>query len=84
MPRGSHLAPDLWNPQNTISYRVKLLDFSTLEKQNGHFVTDDLREREDDIIWRVRWGKRWLYAYLLIEFQSSTDRFMAVRIHLGF
>jgi len=59
---------------------VKLLDFSTLEKQNGNFVTDDLREREDDIIWRVRWGERWLYVYLLIEFQSSTEKFMAVRI----
>ncbi len=27
------------------------LDFASLEKVNGSYVTDDLREREDDIIW---------------------------------
>ncbi|AHK80637.1 hypothetical protein M911_06040 [Ectothiorhodospira haloalkaliphila] len=43
-------------------------------------MTDELRDREDDIIWRIRWGKDWLYVYLLLEFQSSVDRFMAVRI----
>jgi len=30
---------------------LALIDFSTLEKQGGSYVTDDLREREDDIIW---------------------------------
>ncbi len=44
------------------------------------YVSDDLRGREDDIIWRVRWGEDWLYVYLLLEFQSSVDWFMAVRI----
>ena len=59
---------------------VNELDFSTLEKDNGSYITDDLRERCDDIIWRVRWGKDWLYDYLLIEFQSSVDWFMAVYV----
>ena len=59
---------------------VDQLDFSTLEKVSGSYVTDELRDREDDIIWRVRWGGDWLYVYLLLEFQSSVDRFMAVRI----
>jgi len=59
---------------------VTALDFSTLEKVNGSYISDDLREREDDIIWRVRWGEDWLYVYLLLEFQSSVDWFMAVRI----
>ena len=56
------------------------LDFASLEKVSGSYVTDDLREREDDIIWRVRWGHDWLYVYLLLEFQSTVDRFMAVRM----
>ncbi len=56
------------------------LDFASLEKVSGSYVTDDLREREDDIIWRVRWGREWLYVYLLLEFQSTIDRFMAVRM----
>ncbi|KOR31017.1 hypothetical protein TI04_03000 [Achromatium sp. WMS2] len=59
---------------------VKQLDFSTLERVNETFVTDDFREREDDMIWRVRFGERWLYLYLLIEFQSTVDKFMAVRL----
>jgi predicted transposase YdaD len=56
------------------------LDFSTLEKQNGSYVTDDLRERHDDIIWRIRCRGEWFYIYLLIEFQSSVDPWMAVRV----
>uniref|UniRef100_A0A1S7LF79 Transposase n=1 Tax=Magnetococcus massalia (strain MO-1) TaxID=451514 RepID=A0A1S7LF79_MAGMO len=59
---------------------VEKLDFTTLEKVSGSYVTDDLRDREDDVIWRVRWSDRWLYIYALLEFQSTVDRFMAVRM----
>jgi predicted transposase/invertase (TIGR01784 family) len=59
---------------------VSEIDFSTLERVADSFISDDFREREDDVIWRVRWGERWLYLYLLIEFQSTVDRFMAVRL----
>ena len=56
------------------------IDFSTLEKVNGSYVTDDLRSREDDVIWRVRFKDRWLYLYILLEFQSSVDAYMALRV----
>ncbi len=70
---------------------VDLLDFETLEKVNGSYVTDDLRDKEDDLIWRIHMknGKGttakdakddWIYVYLLLEFQSRVDKFMAVRI----
>jgi hypothetical protein len=59
---------------------VKELDFTTLEKQSGSYVSDDLRPRADDVVWRVRWRDHWLYVYLLLEFQSSSDPFMAVRL----
>ena len=65
---------------------VKTLDFSTLERVGGSFVSEDLRERHSDMIWRLRWsGPRpgWFYVYLLVEFQSTPDPFMAVRI-LGY
>jgi hypothetical protein len=65
---------------------VQTLDFSTLERVGGSFVSEDLRERHSDMIWRVRWsGPRtgWFYVYLLVEFQSTPDPFMAVRI-LGY
>ncbi len=50
---------------------VQELDFTTLEKQSGSYVSDDLRPRADDVVWRVRWRDRWLYVYLLLEFQSD-------------
>ena len=59
---------------------VAELDFASLEKVSGSYVADDLREREEDVIWRVRWGTEWLYVYLLLEFQSTIDRYMAVRV----
>jgi hypothetical protein len=59
---------------------AQALDFDTLERVREIGVSHDLREREDDIIWRLRWGERWLYVYLLLEFQSTVDRLMAVRL----
>ncbi|MBU0499070.1 MAG: Rpn family recombination-promoting nuclease/putative transposase [Gammaproteobacteria bacterium] len=63
---------------------VGQLDFASLEKMGGSYVSDDLRDREDDIVWRLRLqgndGGDWLYVYLLLEFQSRVDSQMAVRI----
>jgi hypothetical protein len=56
------------------------LDYGTLEKMPGSYVTDDLRNRADDVVWRVRAGEQWVYLYILIEFQSTIDPFMAVRV----
>nr|WP_242471105.1 Rpn family recombination-promoting nuclease/putative transposase [Thiocystis violacea] len=40
-----------------------------------------MRDRADDLVWRLRWGEDWLYVYLLLEFQSTIiDPWMAVRI----
>ena len=59
---------------------VAEVNFATLEKVSGSYVTDDLREREDDVIWRLRLRDDWLYVYLLLEFQSAVAPFMAVRV----
>jgi len=59
---------------------VQELDFSTLTRDFNSYVTDELRERHDDMIWRVRFRDRWLYVYLLLEFQSRPDPWMAVRM----
>jgi len=56
------------------------LDFATLERTGNSYVSDDLRERMDDIVWRLRFREEWLYVYVLIEFQSSVDAHMAVRM----
>jgi predicted transposase/invertase (TIGR01784 family) len=66
---------------------VQQMDFDTLEKMNSSYVTDELRDRESDIVWRIRrkdphTGEpgAWLYVYLLLEFQSTVDAYMAVRV----
>lgn len=59
---------------------VKRLDLDSLEKVSGTFVSDDLRDRETDVIWRVRFDEEWIYLYLILEFQSTIDPFMALRI----
>lgn len=63
--------PDAW---------LQSLDYATLEKVPGSYVTDDLRNRADDVVWRVRVGGDWVYLYLLIEFQSTVDKYMALRM----
>ena len=59
---------------------VDNLDFSSLEKVNGSYVSDDLREREDDIVWRIKGGRDWFQVYILLKFLSTVDQWMAVRI----
>jgi hypothetical protein len=59
---------------------VEEVDFASLERVGDGYVADDLREREDDIVWRVRLRQEWLYVYLLLEFQSTVDPHMAVRM----
>ena len=55
-------------------------DYSTLEKLPNEYISDDFRHRSDDIIWRVRVSGEWVYLYFLIEFQSSVDKYMALRV----
>ena len=59
---------------------LKSLDYSTLERVNGSYVSDDLKARCNDIVWRVRAGGEWVYLYLLLEFQSRVDTHMALRM----
>ena len=59
------------------------LDFETLEKLPADYVSDDMRQRHGDSVWRVRLqgqGEAWLYLLVMLEFQSTTDPFMAVRV----
>ena len=56
------------------------LDFATLEKLPSEFVSEDLRRRSGDGVWRVRFRDEWLYVLVLLEFQSTVDRHMALRI----
>jgi len=63
---------------------VERLDFTTLEPADGSFVGRNLRAREVDLIWKLKTREgRPVYVYLLLELQSTVDRFMAVRMMGG-
>jgi predicted transposase/invertase (TIGR01784 family) len=74
-----HMMADLIQGFITADW-VKTVDFSTLELVSSSHMSDDLRARDDDLIWRVRRADGWLYIYLLLEFQARVDQHMAVRI----
>lgn len=59
---------------------VHELDFSTLQRLGSEYVADTLRDRESDVVWKVQWKGETLYLLLLIEFQSTVDAFMVVRM----
>ena len=58
------------------------LDFKSLETVSEAHPRDDTGIRYDDMIWRLRWrgSPLWVYVYLLLEFQSKDDHFMALRV----
>ncbi|MEM8929557.1 MAG: Rpn family recombination-promoting nuclease/putative transposase [Acidobacteriota bacterium] len=74
---------------------VEQLDFDTLELMPSHYVSDELRGREDDRVWRLRIkaadgaddesSRPWFYIYVVLEFQSTNDATMALRllVYLG-
>lgn len=60
---------------------VGQLDFDTLEKVSTEYISHELLRRSNDLVWRLRLnGDRWLYVYVMLEFQSSNDRWMALRL----
>ena len=64
---------------------VEAYDFGSLEQLPAQYVDDNLRQSRGDAVWRVRFrrGKSegWLYLLLVLEFQSTVDRNMALRVH---
>ena len=56
------------------------LDYASLEQVPATYVSAGLHERTNDMVWRARWGSDSIYIYLQLEFQSTVDTFMAVRM----
>ena len=56
------------------------LDFDTLEALPTDRISGGLVQRQVDLLWKVRFRGSWLYLLILLEFQSESDHFMALRI----
>ncbi len=58
----------------------ELLDYGSLRPETGSFITPAMKKREDDIVWSIELKGQRIYLYLLLEFQSSIDRAMPIRM----
>ena len=58
------------------------LDYSTLERMAESHVSERFDLRFQDVVWKVRYRDKDVYLCLLIEFQSTVDRYMVFRIAL--
>ena len=64
---------------------VQRLDFYTLEPLQTERIDPTLRARTNDLIRRVHFrdpgdGPEWLHVLVMLEFQSSIDWFIALRV----
>jgi predicted transposase/invertase (TIGR01784 family) len=59
---------------------VNGIDFNTLERIDKSFISDEFTERESDLIYKAKFEGKDLYIFILLEFQSTVDRFMALRM----
>ncbi|MBB3120204.1 Rpn family recombination-promoting nuclease/putative transposase [Pseudoduganella violacea] len=58
------------------------LELGTLERVNGSYVGEEGAQRHSDMVWKVKMAGQWLYLYLLLEFQSTPDPWMALRMQV--
>lgn len=59
---------------------VKKLDFSEFETLPKSFLSEHYKETESDLICKLKLEGKDFYFFVLLEFQSTVDRFMAVRM----
>ncbi len=60
------------------------MDFSTLKSHSGNYITPLFEEKIEDVVWsvEVKWKglTQRVFLYILLEFQSSVDRTMPIRL----
>ena len=61
---------------------VRQLDVTSFERVSGSYVSDGGQQRHSDMVWKVRLSGEWIYVYLLLEFQSRSDPWMALRMQV--
>lgn len=59
---------------------VKKVNFDSAELINKTYISNRYKKRESDLIYKLNFEGNDLYIYLLLEFQSSPDKFMPVRV----
>jgi predicted transposase/invertase (TIGR01784 family) len=59
---------------------IDKIDYTTLTPVKTSFVSSGFRSRETDVIWKVNICEKPVYIYIFIDFQSTVDKFMSLRL----
>lgn len=63
---------------------AQLMDLSTLKNHSGNYITPLFEEKFEDVVWSVEvtWQgvTQRVFLYILLEFQSSVDRTLPIRL----
>lgn len=59
---------------------VKDIDFNKSETLDKSFISDNYKNTEGDLIVKTKLNDKDFYIYILLEFQSSIDKFMSLRM----
>ncbi len=59
---------------------TKKVDFSKAENLSSSFIAEGFKLRESDLIWKLPLEGSEVYLFLLLEFQSTPNRWMAFRV----
>lgn len=59
---------------------IEKIDFETIENVSTKFISESYKRRESDIIYKVKLiDEKEIYIYIMIENQSTVDKFMPFR-----
>lgn len=61
---------------------ARKISLDEIEPVDKSFVSDEFLQRESDIIYKVKTKHRDVYIYVLVEFQSTVDKTIPVRMLL--
>jgi predicted transposase YdaD len=61
---------------------LREIEVTAFERVNATYVSEHFAERHGDMVWKLRLGSDCVFVYLLLEFQSQSDRWMALRMQV--
>lgn len=61
---------------------AQALEVEAFERVNASYASEQGKARHEDVVWRARIGGEWVYVYILLEFQSRPDKWMALRMQV--
>ena len=73
------VAIDLLRQNLSEEWRGKI-NFATLKLENSSFVSEEMSQSHSDVVYSATIDDRKGYVYLLIEAQSTIDKYMALRL----